>query len=148
MKNVAGLSTCVLLVASTPAAAQLTEGTFSIIARDTVTGELGMAVQSKTPAPMMSPAASVNTGCGTIDEKSPESRSSRVTFVTILGELGMAVLTAMDAGQRAGRLAKSAAMVIAKPLAGAAGFGDRPLDADSRAPLTELPTANMFPMRQ
>ena len=50
LKNVAGLSTCVLLAASSPAAAQLTEGTFSIIVRDTATGELGMAVQSKTLA--------------------------------------------------------------------------------------------------
>ena len=47
---------------------------------------------------------------------------------------------------------QSAAMVIAKPLAGSAGFGDRPLDLrvdDSRAPLTELRRLlNMFRARQ
>ena len=61
----------------------------------------------------------------------------------------------MDAGQRAGgdmRGTQSAALVIAKPLAGAAGFGDRSLDLrvdDSRAPLTELRRLlNMFQARQ
>ena len=229
MKIVAGLSTFVLLAASSSAAAQLTEGTFSIIARDAATGELGMAVQSKTLAvgsrtitikggvavvahqsasnPMygaiglellaagMSPQQALDqmlrgdegrdsrqvaildingrsaafTGTGASDWKGHHCGTNfcaqgnilvgaevvhalATTFEASTGSLAERLLAAMDAGQRAGgdmRGTQSAALVIAKPLAGAAGFGDRPLDLrvdDSRAPLTELRRLlNMFP---
>lgn len=197
------------------------EGTFSIIARDSASGQLGMAVQSKTLAvgsrtitikggvaviahqsssnPMygalglellatgLSPqqaldmmirgdegrdsrqvaildasgrtAAWTGTGasdwkghrCGTnycaqgnilVGEEVVEALAR--TYESSTGTLAERLLAAMDAGQNAGgdsRGTQSAALVIAKPLAGAAGFGDRVVDLrvdDSRAPLTEL----------
>src|SRR5687767_14088276 len=209
-----------------------TEGTFSIVARDPATGELGAAVQSKAFA-TGSRAISIKGGVAAIAHqassnpmygalgmellttgmtpqqaldmmlRSDEGRDSRQvaildingrtaaftgtgasdwkghrcgtnfcaqgnilvgaevvqalasTFDTSTGPLAERLLTAMDAGQRAGgdmRGTQSAAMVIAKPLAGSAGFGDRPLDLrvdDSRAPLTELRRLlNMFRARQ
>ena len=200
---------------------QQLEGTFSIIARDPATGELGMAVQSKTLAvgsrtitikggvavvahqsasnPMygaiglellaagMTPqqaldqmlrgdegresrqvaildmtgrsAAYTGTGasewkghrCGTnyctqgnILVGAEVVQALATTFESASGSLAERMLAAMDAGQRAGgdqRGTQSAALVVAKPLAGAAGFGDRVVDLrvdDSRAPLTEL----------
>jgi uncharacterized Ntn-hydrolase superfamily protein len=76
------------------------------------------------------------------------------TFESTTGSLAERLLAAMDAGQSAGgdqRGTQSAALVIAKPLAGAAGFGDRVTDLrvdDSRAPLTELRRLlNMFQAR-
>jgi uncharacterized Ntn-hydrolase superfamily protein len=207
------------------------EGTFSIIARDPGTGELGMAVQSKTLAvgsrtitikggvaviahqsssnPMygtlglellgagMSPQQALDmmtrgddgrdsrqvsildatgrsaawTGTGASDWKGhtcgtnfcaqgnilvgPEVVENLArTFESATGSLAERLLAAMDAGQRAGgdqRGTQSAALVIAKPLAGAAGFGDRVVDLrvdDSRAPLTELRRLlNMFQAR-
>jgi uncharacterized Ntn-hydrolase superfamily protein len=76
------------------------------------------------------------------------------TFQTATGSLAERMLAAMDAGQAAGgdtRGTQSAALVVAKPLAGAAGFGDRVVDLrvdDSRAPLTELRRLlNMFQSR-
>ena len=51
MKRAGILSSGILLISASLALAQgpALEGTFSIIARDPVSGELGMAVQSKTP---------------------------------------------------------------------------------------------------
>ncbi len=223
----------VLLLVAIPEFAQdpALEGTFSIIARDPASGELGMAVQSKTLAvgsrtitikggvaviahqsssnPMygalglellgagMSPQQALDmmtrgdegrdsrqvsilditgrtaayTGTGAADWKGHKCGTNYCTqgnilvgaevvdavartFETATGSLAERMLTAMDAGQAAGgdqRGTQSAAMVIAKPLAGAAGFGDRPLDLrvdDSRAPLTELRRLlNMFQAR-
>ena len=208
------------------------EGTFSIIARDPVTGELGMAVQSKTLAvgsrtitikggvavvahqsssnPMygaiglellaagLSPQQALDqmlrgdegresrqvaivdirgqtaayTGTGAAEWKGHRCginycaqgnilvsgdvvQALATTFESSTGSLAERMLAAMDAGQRAGgdqRGTQSAALVVAKPLAGAAGFGDRPIDLrvdDSRAPLTELRRLwNMFQARQ
>lgn len=208
------------------------EGTFSIIARDPVSGELGMAVQSKTLAvgsrtitikggvaviahqsasnPMygaiglellgagMSPQQALDqmlrgdegresrqvaildiggrtaayTGTGAAEWKGHRCginycaqgnilvgpdvvQSLATTFESsTTGSLAERLLAAMDAGQRAGgdqRGTQSAAIVIAKPLAGAAGFSDRVIDLrvdDSRAPLTELRRLlNMFQAR-
>lgn len=197
------------------------EGTFSIIARDPASGELGMAVQSKTLAvgsrtitikggvaviahqassnPMygalalellgtgMSPQQALDmmvrgdqgkesrqvaildasgrtaawTGTGASDWKGHRCGSNYCaqgnilvgqdvvealarTYESSTGTLAERLLAAMDAGQSAGgdsRGTQSAALVVAKPLAGAAGFGDRVVDLrvdDSRAPLTEL----------
>jgi len=65
------------------------------------------------------------------------------------------LLTALDAGQAAGGDAhgtQAAAIIVAKPLAGSAGFGDRVIDLrvdDSRAPLVELRRLlNLFRSRQ
>lgn len=222
---------CLLLIGAIPAFAQGTEGTFSVIARDPATGELGMSVQSKTLAvgsrtitikggvaviahqsssnPMygalglellaagMSPQQALDmmtrgddgrdsrqvaildatgrtaafTGTGASDWKGhrcgvnycaqgnilvgPDVVEALArTFESATGSLAERLLAAMDAGQRAGgdqRGTQSAALVIAKPLAGAAGFGDRVVDLrvdDSRAPLTELRRLlNMFQAR-
>ena len=60
------------------------------------------------------------------------------------GLLADRILSALDAGQAAGgdaRGTQAAALVVAKPLGGAAGFGDRVVDLrvdDHRAPLVEL----------
>src|SRR5262245_24337952 len=223
----------ILVICATTATAQgpELEGTFSIIARDTATGELGMAVQSKTLAvgsrtitikgglavvahqsssnPMygaiglellaagMSPQQALDqmlrgdegresrqvaildingrsaafTGSGASEWKGhrcgtnyctqgnipvgPEVvQALASTFESATGSLAERLLAAMDAGQRAGgdqRGTQSAAMIIAKPLAGAAGFSDRVIDLrvdDSRAPLTELRRLlNMFQAR-
>jgi uncharacterized Ntn-hydrolase superfamily protein len=65
-------------------------------------------------------------------------------FESTKGPLAGRMLAALDAAQAAGgdvRGAQSAALVVAKPLAGAAGFADRVVDLrvdDSRAPLAEL----------
>lgn len=65
-------------------------------------------------------------------------------FETTAGPLAERVLAALEAGQAAGgdaRGMQSAALVIAKPLGGAAGFSDRVIDLrvdDHRAPLVEL----------
>lgn len=207
------------------------EGTFSIIARDPATGELGMAVQSKTLAvgsrtmtikggvaviahqsasnPMygalglellgtgMSPQQALDmmlrgdegresrqvaildmtgrtaayTGTGASEWKGHRCGTNYCTQGNILvgpgvvealartfeassGTLADRLLMAMDAGQAAGgdsRGTQSAALVVARPLAGAAGFGDRVVDLrvdDSRAPLTELRRLlNMFQAR-
>ena len=207
------------------------EGTFSIIARDPATGELGMAVQSKTLAvgsrtitikggvaviahqsssnPMygslglellgtgMSPQQALGmmirgdegrdsrqvaildatgrtaawTGTGASEWKGHSCGTNYCaqgnilvgqavvdglarTFESSTGSLAERLLAAMDAGQAAGgdqRGTQSAALVIAKPLAGAAGFGDRVVDLrvdDSRAPLVELRRLlNMFRAR-
>lgn len=207
------------------------EGTFSIIARDPGTGELGMAVQSKTLAvgsrtitikggvaviahqsssnPMygalglellaagMSPQQALDmmvrgderrdsrqvaildatgrtaafTGTGASDWKGHRCGADYCaqgnilagpgvvaalarTFETSTGSLAERLLAAMDAGQGAGgdsRGTQSAALVVARPLAGAAGFGDRVVDLrvdDSPAPLTELRRLlNMFQAR-
>jgi hexosaminidase len=204
------------------------EGTFSVIARDPASGELGMAVQSKTLAvgsrtitirgglaviahqsssnPMygalgmellttgMSPQQALDmmirgddgrdsrqvaildatgrtaawTGSGASDWKGHRCgtnycaqgnilvgqevvESLARVFESSTGSLAERLLAAMDAGQSAGgdsRGTQSAALVVAKPLAGAAGFGDRVVDLrvdDSRAPLTELRRLlNMF----
>ena len=76
-------------------------------------------------------------------------------FETSTGPLAERMLAALDAGQAAGgdaRGTQAAALVVAKPLAGAAGFGDRAIDLrvdDSRAPLVELRRLlNMFRSRQ
>jgi uncharacterized Ntn-hydrolase superfamily protein len=234
MRRTAILSSGILLISASLALAQepALEGTFSIIARDPVSGELGMAVQSKTLAvgsrtitikgglavvahqsasnPMygaiglellaagMSPQQALDqmlrgdegrdsrqvaivdingrtaafTGTGAADWKGHRCginycaqgnilvgadvvQALATTFEESTGSLAERLLAAMDAGQRAGgdmRGTQSAAMVIAKPLAGAAGFGDRSLDLrvdDSRAPLTELRRLlNMFRARQ
>jgi uncharacterized Ntn-hydrolase superfamily protein len=223
----------ILCLTAFPAFAQdsALEGTFSIIARDSATGELGMAVQSKTLAvgsrtitikgglaviahqsssnPMygtlglellaagMSPQQALDqlvrgdegrdsrqvsildisgrtaafTGTGASDWKGHRCGASFCTQGNILtgpeviesvartfeaakGSLAERLLAAMDAGQAAGgdqRGTQSAALVIAKPLAGAAGFGDRVVDLrvdDSRAPLKELRRLlNMFQSR-
>ncbi len=222
-----------LIFVATPALiqAQDLEGTFSIIARDPATGELGMAVQSKTLAvgsrtitikgglaviahqsasnPMYGALGIELLGAGmspqqALDQmtRGDEGRESRQvaiidiqgrtaaftgtnasewkghscgpnfctqgniivgpevvvamgrTFQTATGSLAERMLAAMDAGQAAGgdiRGTQSAALVVAKPLAGAAGFGDRVVDLrvdDSRAPLTELRRLlNMFQAR-
>jgi uncharacterized Ntn-hydrolase superfamily protein len=222
-----------VLFAAIPVYAQGTEleGTFSIIARDPATGELGMTVQSKTLAvgsrtitikggvaviahqsssnPMygalglellaagMSPQQALDmmlrgdegrdsrqvaildatgrtaafTGTGASDWKGHRCGinycaqgnilvgqsvvdSLARTFESSRGSLAERLLAAMDAGQRAGgdsRGTQSAALVVAKPLAGAASFGDRVVDLrvdDSRAPLTELRRLlNMFQAR-
>jgi uncharacterized Ntn-hydrolase superfamily protein len=217
------ISLGILLLSGSQALAQGPglEGTFSIIARDPASGELGMAVQSKTLAvgsrtitirggvavvahqsssnPMygaiglellaagMSPQQALDqmlrgdegresrqvaildingrtaafTGTGASDWKGHRCgvnfcaqgnilvsgevvQALATTFERATGSLAERLLAAMDAGQLAGgdqRGTQSAAMVIAKPLAGAAGFGDRVIDLrvdDSRAPLTEL----------
>jgi uncharacterized Ntn-hydrolase superfamily protein len=220
-----------LIVCAIPAAAQSTEGTFSIIARDPATGELGMAVQSKTLAvgsrtitikggvaviahqsssnPMygalglellgagMSPQQALDqmargdegrdsrqvaildatgrtaafTGTGASDWKGHRCGvnycaqgnilvgpgvvdSLARVFESSTGTLAERLVSAMEAGQRAGgdsRGTQSAALVVAKPLAGAAGFGDRVVDLrvdDSRAPIPELRRLlNMFQAR-
>lgn len=65
-------------------------------------------------------------------------------FESTTGPLAERMLAALDAAQAAGgdvRGAQSAALVVAKPLAGAAGFADRVVDLrvdDNRAPLSEL----------
>ncbi len=65
-------------------------------------------------------------------------------FEATAGPLSERMLAALDAAQAAGgdvRGAQSAALVVARPLAGAAGFGDRVVDLrvdDSRSPLVEL----------
>jgi uncharacterized Ntn-hydrolase superfamily protein len=76
------------------------------------------------------------------------------TFESSRGSLAERLMAAMDAAQGAGgdsRGTQSAALVVARPLAGAAGFGDRVVDLrvdDSRAPLTELRRLlNMFQAR-
>jgi uncharacterized Ntn-hydrolase superfamily protein len=65
------------------------------------------------------------------------------------------ILDALDAGQAAGgdaRGTQAAALVVAKPLGGSAGFGDRVVDLrvdDHRAPLVELRRLlNLFRSRQ
>jgi len=224
---------CLFLCTAIPAWAQGAglEGTFSIIARDPATGELGMAVQSKTLAvgsrtitikggvaviahqsssnPMygalgmellaagMSPQQALDmmlrgdegrdsrqvaildvtgrsaafTGTGASDWKGHRCGTNYCaqgnilvgpdvvdalarTFESSTGALAERLVAAMDAGQSAGgdqRGTQSAALVVAKPLAGAAGFGDRVVDLrvdDSRAPLTELRRLlNMFQAR-
>jgi uncharacterized Ntn-hydrolase superfamily protein len=77
------------------------------------------------------------------------------TFETSTGALAERLLTALDAGQDAGgdaRGTQAAALVVARPLAGAGGFGDRVIDLrvdDSRAPLAELRRLlNMFRSRE
>ena len=66
------------------------------------------------------------------------------SFESSKGPLAERLLAALDAAQAAGgdaRGRQSAALVVAKPLAGAAGFGDRPVDFrvdDHRDPLVEL----------
>ena len=66
------------------------------------------------------------------------------SFEASSGPLAERLIAALDAGQAAGgdaRGMQAAALVIAKPLAGPAGFGDRAIDLrvdDHRAPLTEL----------
>jgi uncharacterized Ntn-hydrolase superfamily protein len=66
------------------------------------------------------------------------------SFESSTGTLAERLLAALDAGQGAGgdaRGTQAAALVIAKPLAGAGGFGDRVVDLrvdDHRAPLVEL----------
>jgi uncharacterized Ntn-hydrolase superfamily protein len=223
-----------LLVSSVTPAAQSVEheGTFSIVARDPNTGELGAAVQSKAFAtgsraitikggvaaiahqassnPMygaiglellgtgMSPQQALDlmlrsddgrdsrqvsilhndgrtaawTGQGASDWKGhrcgtnycaqgnilvgPEVvQAIANSFESSSGPLAERMLAALDAGQAAGgdaRGTQAAAMVVAKALAGTAGFGDRIIDLrvdDSRAPLTELRRLlNMFRSRQ
>jgi uncharacterized Ntn-hydrolase superfamily protein len=208
------------------------EGTFSIIARDSSTGELGMAVQSKTLAvgsrtitikgglAVVAHQSASNPMYGVIglellaagmspqqalDQmlRSDEGRESRQvaildihgntaaftgngaaewkghrcgpnfcaqgnilvgdevvealvrTFESSSGTLAERLMSAMEAGQAAGgdsRGTQSAAMVVARPLAGAAGFGDRVVDLrvdDSRAPIPELRRLfSMFQSRQ
>lgn len=66
------------------------------------------------------------------------------SFESSTGPLAERLIAALDAGQAAGgdaRGMQAAALVIAKPLAGAAGFGDRVIDLrvdDHRTPLSEL----------
>ena len=225
------LSLLLVIAGSALAQGPELEGTFSIIARDPATGELGMAVQSKTLAvgsrtitikggvaviahqsssnPMygslglellgagMSPQQALDmlirgdegrdsrqvaildatgrtaawTGTGASDWKGHSCGTNYCaqgnilvgqvvvdalarTFESSTGSLAERLLAAMDAGQAAGgdqRGTQSAALVIAKPLAGAAGFGDRVVDLrvdDSRAPLVELRRLlNMFRAR-
>ena len=208
------------------------EGTFSIVARDPSTGELGMAVQSKAFAtgsrtitikggvavvahqsqsnPMygtiglellsagMSPQQALDlmlrsdegratrqvaivdaagrtaawTGPGAMDWKGHECgrdfcaqgniltgpevvRAIAEAFQRSTGPLAERMLAALDAGQSAGgdaRGSQAAALVVAKSLAGAAGFGDRVIDLrvdDHRTPLIELRRLlNMFRSRQ
>jgi uncharacterized Ntn-hydrolase superfamily protein len=197
------------------------EGTFSIVARDPSTGELGMAVQSKALA-TGSRTITIKGGVGVIAHqaqsnpmygtlglelltagmspqqaldlmlRSDEGRNTRQVaildaaghtaawtgsaandwkghqcgadfcaqgniltgpevvaaianmFATSTGPLAERMLSALDAGQAAGRDARgtqAAALVVAKSLAGSAGFGDRVIDLrvdGSRAPLVEL----------
>lgn len=197
------------------------EGTFSIVARDPTTGELGMAVQSKALA-TGSRTITIKGGVGVIAHqsqsnpmygtlglellaagmspqqalemmlRSDEGRNTRQvaildasgrtaawtgseandwkghqcgrdfcaqgniltgpevvqaivkSFESTTGPLAERLLAALDAGQAAGgdaRGTEAAALVVAKPLAGSAGFGDRVIDLrvdDSRAPLVEL----------
>ena len=213
----------VLLLAA-PAAAQSAlddAGTFSIVARDPRTGELGLAVQSKafavgsrvitikggiaviahqaTSNPMygalalelllagMSPQQALDvvvksdegrdrrqvavldiqgrtaawTGPGANDWKGhrcgtdycaqgniltgPEVVEAMAeSFESSSGPLAERMLAALDAAQAAGgdaRGMQSAALVVAKPLAGAAGFSDRVVDLrvdDHRTPLVQL----------
>ena len=208
------------------------EGTFSIVARDPNSGELGMAVQSKALAtgsrtitikggvgvvahqsqsnPMygtlglellttgMSPQQALDlmlrsdegrntrqvaiidaagrtavwTGSEALDWKGhqcgrdfcaqgniltgPEVvQAIAKAFESSTGPLAERMLSALDVGQAAGgdaRGTQAAAIVVAKPLAGSAGFGDRVVDLrvdDSRAPLTELRRLlNLFRSRQ
>ena len=208
-----------------PVRAQVTDvsdaGTFSIIARDPATGELGLAVHSKalavgsrvitikggiaviahqaTSNPMygalgldlllagMTPQQALDiivrgdgdrdrrqvamldqqgrtaawTGPGTNDWKGhrcgenycaqgnilagPEVVDAMArAFETSTGPLAERLLAALEAGQAAGgdaRGMQSAALVIARPLGGAAGFSDRVIDLrvdDHRTPLVEL----------
>lgn len=66
------------------------------------------------------------------------------SFESSKGPLAERLLAALDAAQAAGgdaRGRQSAALVVAKTLAGAAGYGDRPVDFrvdDHREPLVEL----------
>ena len=66
------------------------------------------------------------------------------SFESSKGPLAERLMDALDAAQEAGgdaRGRQSAALVVAKPLAGAAGYGDRPVDFrvdDHRVPLVEL----------
>jgi uncharacterized Ntn-hydrolase superfamily protein len=76
-------------------------------------------------------------------------------FESSTGPLAERMLAALDAGQAAGgdaRGMQAAAIVVAKPLAGSAGFGDRVIDLrvdDSRTPLVELRRLlNLFRSRQ
>jgi uncharacterized Ntn-hydrolase superfamily protein len=216
----------------TPSQQPALEGTFSIVARDSTTGELGMAVQSKTLA-VGSRTITIKGGVAVVAHQSAsnpmygaiglelldagmtpqqaldqmlrgdEGRESRQvaildingrtaaftgsgasewkghrcgtnfcaqgnilvgaqvvealvrTFESSTGPLADRMLAAMEAGQAAGgdsRGTQSAALVVAKPLAGAAGFGDRVVDFrvdDSRAPIPELRRLlNMFQARQ
>jgi len=233
---VAALTIASVLVASPITRAQHTdaaaEGTFSIVARDPSTGELGMAVQSKALAtgsrtitikggvavvahqsqsnPMygtlgvellsagMPPQQALElmlrsdegrdtrqvaildasgrtaawTGSGALDWKGhqcgrdfcaqgniltgPEVVQAIVkAFEGSTGPLAERMVAALDAGQTAGgdaRGTQAAALVVAKPLGGSAGFGDRVIDLrvdDHRAPLTELRRLlNMFRSRE
>lgn len=208
------------------------EGTFSVVARDPGSGELGMAVQSKALAtgsrtitikggvaaiahqsqsnPMygtlgvelltagMPPQQALDlmlrsdegrntrqvaivdasgrtaawTGSDAVDWKGhhcgrdycaqgntltgPDVVQAMVkSFESSTGPLAERMLSALDAGQAAGgdaRGTQAAAIVVAKPLAGSAGFGDRVVDLrvdDHRAPLVELRRLlNMFRSRQ
>lgn len=220
------------LTRATPPFQADAEGTFSIVARDPATGELGMAVQSKAMAtgsramtvkggvaaiahqassnPMygtlglelltggMSPQQALDlmlrsddgrdsrqvaiidaggrtaawTGTGAQDWKGhhcgrdfcaqgniltgPDVVQGIVrSFESSTGPLAERMLDALDAAQAAGgdaRGTQAAALVVTKPLAGAAGFGDRVIDLrvdDDRAPLVELRRLlNMFRSRQ
>src|SRR5262249_42865302 len=66
------------------------------------------------------------------------------SFESSSGPLAERLLAALDAAQASGgdaRGTQAAALVVAKPLAGAGGFGDRVVDLrvdDHRAPLVEL----------
>jgi uncharacterized Ntn-hydrolase superfamily protein len=233
---VAALTIASVLTTSRVARAQSTdvaaEGTFSIVARDPGTGELGIAVQSKALAtgsrtitikggvavvahqsesnPMygtlglellsagMSPQQALElmlrsdesrdrrqvaildasgrtaawTGSGALDWKGHQcgrdfcAQGNILTGPEVIQAIGKAfegstgplaerILAALDAGQAAGgdaRGTQAAALVVAKPLAGSAGFGDRVIDLrvdDNRAPLTELRRLlNMFRSRE
>ena len=233
---VAALTIASVLATSRVARAQHTdvadEGTFSIVARDPGTGELGMAVQSKALAtgsrtitikggvavvahqsqsnPMygtlgvellsagMPPQQALElmlrsdegrdtrqvaildtsgrtaawTGSGALDWKGhqcgrdycaqgniltgPEVVQAIVkAFEGSAGPLAERMLAALDAGQAAGgdaRGSQAAGLVVAKPLGGSAGFGDRVIDLrvdDHHAPLTELRRLlNMFRSRE
>jgi uncharacterized Ntn-hydrolase superfamily protein len=197
------------------------EGTFSIVARDPVSGELGMGVQSKafatasrtmtvkggvvaiahqaTSNPMygvvgleliqagMAPQQALDlmvrgdagrearqvaiidaqgrtaawTGSGPQDWKGHRCGTNYCAQGNILvgpevidaiarsfesssGPLAERLMAALEAGQSAGgdaRGTQAAAIVVAKALAGAAGFGDRVVDIrvdDHRAPIAEL----------
>jgi uncharacterized Ntn-hydrolase superfamily protein len=197
------------------------EGTFSIVARDSSAGELGMAVQSKALAtgsrtitikggvaaiahqsqsnPMYGTVGLELLAAGMLPQqaldtmlRSDEGRETRQvaiidaagrtavwtgsealdwkghrcgrdfcaqgniltgpevvealarSFESSTGPLAERLVTALDAGQSAGgdaRGMQAAALIIAKPLAGAAGFGDRVIDLrvdDHRMPIVEL----------
>ena len=221
MRKIVLLALLVLTTTQAPADELDAAGTFSIIARDPATGELGMGVQSKalaagsrtitavgglaviahqaTSNPMygvlgidllragMTPQQALD-----IAVRGDEGRENRQvaildiqgrtaawtgklpqdwkghrcgvdycvqgnilvgpqvidamarSFEASKGPLAERLMAALDAGQEAGgdaRGRQSAALVIAKPLAGAAGFGDRPVDFrvdDHRVPLVEL----------